>query len=144
VVVPAGDGPAWGLGGPAATAAVLGRLEASLREAAEGARRCQRQWRLQQVPKCLKRRAKRERAAVALQRWRLAASAGGLLPRAAFFLFFFSKRPHSPTNPHPRRCVRGWVARAFVSLYKPLRHLAAVLVQKVRRETAAIHPLRAR
>jgi hypothetical protein len=79
------------LGGPATTAAVLGRLEASLRDAAAGALRCQRQWRLQQVPKCLKRRAKRERAALALQRWRLVASAGGL-QLGKLFLFFFSKR----------------------------------------------------
>ena len=68
VVVPPGDNPAWGPGGPAVTAAVLGRLQASLLEVSRWALRCQRLWRLQRVPKCLAMRSKRTFAAMALQR----------------------------------------------------------------------------
>lgn len=69
--MPPADSPAWGGGGPAATAAVLGRLQASLLDASAWAMRCQRRWRLSQVPKWLQRRATRERAAMALQRYAL-------------------------------------------------------------------------
>jgi hypothetical protein len=48
------------------------------------------------------------------------------LPRALLRIQLAEK-----SSIHIQKCVRAWIAKSFVSLYKPLRILACNLIQKI-------------